>query len=485
MADRLTHSVADLRNRSIRGGAVTMISQGGTFMIRVGGLMILARWVPVAEFGLYAMVFVVASFALLLRDMGLSTATIQAPDLKESQVHRIFWVNALIGTVLTAGVAALGPVLSWFYGEPRLVALTLALSPMFLIGSLGVQHLALLRRQMRFMRLGVVTILSQSAGLAAGLLVAWWYPDARALVAMQLAVVTAMTLGLWAADPWLPRWPQTKDPIGALIRFGSDVAGFNIINFWARNLDKALIGWRWGKEPLGQYSKAYELLLLPITQLRTPLDSVAIPAMSALQNEPERYERYFLKYVGVLGTLTMPLMALGVVAGDWAVRIALGPGWEPAGQIFRVLAVAGFLQPVAGATGAVLITTGRTRRYLMFGVMNSAALCGAFAAGLPWGALGVATAYVIANYLVFVPLAAFILAPTPVALTRYLAGVGRPAAASVAAAGVTWGVRTVLPEMPVVLATAVVTVTHAVVFLGLARWWGLIDLRKIRNPLKA
>ena len=62
----------------------------------------------------------------------------------------MFWINVGVGAVLALAAAAMAPLLVAFYGEPRLLSLTIASSAAFLFGGLGVQHRALLTRGMRF-----------------------------------------------------------------------------------------------------------------------------------------------------------------------------------------------------------------------------------------------------------------------------------------------------------------------------------------------
>ena len=103
------HLKADLKERSVRGGAVTMVGQAVKFVIRMASVVILARLLTPEEFGLVAMVTVVTEFILMFKDMGLSTATVQKAEINHAQVSTLFWVNVCVSLIIVVCLVALAP----------------------------------------------------------------------------------------------------------------------------------------------------------------------------------------------------------------------------------------------------------------------------------------------------------------------------------------------------------------------------------------
>ena len=122
------HLLGDLKGRTISGTFITIASQGTQFLLNLAFIMALARLLSPKDFGLYAMVTTVTGFLWMFQDAGLSTATVQRQEITHAQVSNLFWVNVGVGGVTTLVVAALAPVVAWFYREPRLVGITLVLS---------------------------------------------------------------------------------------------------------------------------------------------------------------------------------------------------------------------------------------------------------------------------------------------------------------------------------------------------------------------
>src|SRR5580704_9511031 len=139
----------DLKARTLRGGVAKIFAQVANNVIRVGSLMIMARLLSPKDFGLVGMVTAFTGILYLFRDFGLSAATVQRGDVTEHQISTLFWVNLLFGVFLALATAALAPFAVRFYHEPRLFWVTIALGSSFLLNATGVQHSALLQRQLR------------------------------------------------------------------------------------------------------------------------------------------------------------------------------------------------------------------------------------------------------------------------------------------------------------------------------------------------
>lgn len=426
-----SHLKTDLKKRSLRSGAVTLTSQGLSFVINIGSTMILARLLTPQDYGMISMVATITGFAHIFSELGLSSATIQQADINHQQVSTLFWINVGLGVLITLIVAAFSPAVAWFYKNPELVLVTAAVSLNFLIRGLAVQHLALLTRQMQFLTIAKVQMLSTLLGIAAAVFMAMHGYRYWALVFNTLTSSASCTLGYWLTSKWRPGLPQRKSGVRTMLRFGSNIAGFSIINYFSRNLDNMLIGRYYGSATLGLYSKAYQLLMLPITNLRDPLNKVAMPALSRLQYEPEQYRSYYMKFIAVLAFVTMPIIVFMYVCSDNLIRVVLGQQWLEAGEIFKILAIAGLIQPVWSTLGVVFLSTGRSKEYFVWGVGVAVMSITSFLVGIQWGAKGVATAYAIANYLMFYPSLVYALNGTSISIKDFFFVIYRPFFASI------------------------------------------------------
>jgi O-antigen/teichoic acid export membrane protein len=255
----------------------------------------------------------------------------------------------------------------------------------------------LLRRQMRFDVLAGIEILSLLLGVAVAMVGAVLGAGYWSLIFMSLAKAGGAAVGIWVACDWWPGRPRRRSGVREMLSFGANLTGFHVLNYFARNLDNVLIGKFWGADALGFYSKAYGLLMLPLTQINAPVSAAAIPALSRLCGEPVRYRSCYLRCISLIALVTMPLAVFLVVMSSEVTRVLLGPQWSQTSRIFMFLGIAALWQPVANSTGWLFVSQGRTADMFAWGIVGSSITVFGIVLGLPWGTTGVAASYTLFN----------------------------------------------------------------------------------------
>ena len=440
------HLKADLKGHTVRGGAITVAAQASRFVIRMGSTVVLARLLAPEDYGLLGMVTVVTGFVELFKDLGLSAATIQRSQINHQQASTLFWINIAMGCTIAVIVAAMAPLIAWFYQEPLLTKITLVLASNFIISAFGNQHQALLKRQMRFDSLAKIEILSMLVSVLTAITLARYGFGYWALVFMQSASAITITLGAWIVCSWRPGLPALNSGIRSMLAFGGNLTAFRSVNYFSRNLDNILIGRIWGPQQLGLYSKAYQLLLLPIHQINTPVNNVALSALSSLQLEPKRYRSFYCKAILIITTLGMPIVAFMFVSADKVILALLGQQWLSVVPIFRFLMPAAFVGTFNVATGWVYQSLGRTDRQFRWGMISSFINVVIFFVSVRWGAIGVAAAYGISQPFLQVPALIYCYRGTPIQISDLLSALHKPALASIGAATALIGINQIIPS---------------------------------------
>lgn len=482
----------DLKQLTIRGGLARLSAQAANILIRGGSLMILARLLGPKDFGLVGMVTAFTGILLLLRDFGLSSAAIQRATVTEEQISTLFWVNLLVGTLLGLLTVAMAPLVAAFYHEPRLFAVTVALALGFIFNAAGVQHSALLQRQMRFTTMAVIGILSLIVGTAiaiAGAKAGYGY---WALVAMTVTIPLAVTLGSWLTTGWVPGMPQRGTGIRSMLRFGGTVSLNSLVAYFAYNADKILIGRFWGSSVLGIYGRAYQLTNIPTENLNAAVGEVAFAALSRLQDDPIRLRSYFLKGYSLVLAMTLPLTIACTVFANDVVFVILGPKWMDAVVIFRLLAPTIMIFALINPMGWLLLSLGLVRRSLNIALVFSPTLIAGYLLGLPYGPNGVAFAYSVVMALWVVPFIAWCVRGTAVSLGDVLRALFRPLAYGIFAGALALAVQVAcghfLAPLPrLVLETSVLLITFfgLLLFVGRQKTLYLDLIRGLGKPAPA
>ncbi len=427
------HLKNDLQKHTVRGGAITLSSQILKFTLQTGGTFLLARLLVPSDFGLIGMVTIILNFVELFKDLGLSTATVQKDQINHAQVSLLFWINLAFSVAVTAIVAAMAPLVAWFYQEPRLTSIVLVLSANFILGGLAVQHVAILQRRMQFGLIAQSEIVSMVVGVLAAMGSALGGAGYWSLVIWRLAQSVTVLICVWIALPWRPGWVGKASGMASMLAFGGNITGFNVLNYFSRNFDNFLIGRYWGAEQLGLYAMAYKILLMPIQQINAPITNVAIPVLSRLQEEPEKYRRYYYKAVLAICTFGVPVVAFMFATADQIVLLMLGQDWLGVIPIFRWLTPAAYIGAFNVATGWVYISLGRVDRQLYWIIPKSIFDVILFAISVQWGAIGVAAAYGIAQPLIRIPEIFYCYRGTPLTVAGLAEAIWIPTLASLGA----------------------------------------------------
>ncbi|HVZ04305.1 lipopolysaccharide biosynthesis protein [Hyphomicrobium sp.] len=424
-----------LKQKTIRGGAAKLVGQVASMALRLGTLMVLARLLEPTDFGIVAMVTVVTGIFDIFATGGLSTATVQRFEVSHEEISTLFWVNMAIGVALALLCLAAAPLLASFYHEPKTAYVMMLVSPAFVFNAAGVQHLALLQRDLRYLALSLIEFISQftSAIISIGMALSGW--GFLALVGGVVAGPLVMTIGAWLATGWVPGRPRHVRSVASFVRFGGAVTINSLVVYFAYNADKMLLGRYYGSNALGLYSRAYQLINIPTQTLNFAFGGVAFSALSRLQFERDRFKSYFLKGYKLVLSTTMPITIFCAVFADDIILIALGPRWHDAAMIFRALSPTIVILGIINPLGWVMQSVGLVKRSLVIAIVLSAVVICSYLAGLPYGPVGVASAFSAGMMLWLVPHVAWCIHGTGITMREIFAAAARPLAAGIIGGG--------------------------------------------------
>lgn len=433
----------DLGRRGIRASFHVLAFSLVRFVVQFGSLSVLARLLSPTDYGLMGMIVTATGFAALFRDMGLSTATIQKAALTHADVNDAFWINLGAGIGLAVLLSILAAPIASFYGESRLVTAMPIVGLTFVAGGAAVQHSAILRRQMRFFRIGLIETIAAVAAFLVSLSLALFGAGYWSLVAAPL-VLEGVTCALyWTFCPWRPTKPSRLSEGGRLLHVGSNMLGMNVLSYISSNLDRILVGRVLGTTVLGVYTRAGSIVSLPTQQLVTPISSVMFPLFSRLREHPARYRTVILAGLRLMAATTAPAVAALVICRDWVVAILLGPKWADAAPVIPALALIAATQFIPNNLGWILVAAGRFGQLLSWNAVHLVGVAAAMAVGLRYGLIGVATGYAIIVTVLRVPVFFHMVGATSPASAKALWAACLPfwIMATVAGTGAEWARR--------------------------------------------
>jgi len=414
------HLLKGLKGRTVSGGIVTTLMQVVLLMMNLGSVVALARLLTPQDFGLVGMVFGFMSIFRVFNDAGLSVATIQREGITHAQVSNLFWTNVALGGMITLVVALAAPVIARFYGEPRLIAVTLLLSLTFLLTSSSVQHMALLKRQMRFSAIALIQLASVAVGIGVAMAMAWFEFGYWCLVGMQISTPLVALVMTWLTCPWRPQLPVRNTGTRSLLNFGANITVSGFLWSLSRGIDSLLIGRFFGSEALGFYTRTTALINRPMEQAIPPLEAIFVPALARLQTQAERYRRVAFRIFDSIALVSLPVSAMLLPLAQPVSVVLLGQKWEGAAPIFAAFSLYALYIPMVMVAGWLLSSQGRGRDFLVLSSFTSTITVVSFLVGLRFGPVGVAASFSLSCLLIQLPVTYWVAGKAGLVTTRDL-----------------------------------------------------------------
>jgi PST family polysaccharide transporter len=406
-----------LKRDAGRGSVTNLAARGIDLVLQFSVLIVLARLITPADFGVFAMATSFLWMTIIFGDLGLGTAVLQQHDLTEGHASAVFQINLATGLAFALVFLLASPLFGFFYRDPRVTHVAAVLSLSFIVSGLTAVQLALLRRAFRFGVLLRAQLIASSVSSIAAVILALMGAGYWALTVRTLADPLIFSALVWSLSGWLPgraKWDQTTK---MLLRYGCNNLAFTLLSSTGRQSDNVLLGWRLGSVELGAYALASRLFYLPLMQAAWPLGYVMIPALSRLRDDPDRLRRWYSKLLRIVTFVALPPMfSLGICADD-VVSFVAGPQWAKAADILRVLGPVGALQVGTATIDWLLLSQGQAHRSLVWEAIRTTVTLLCIVLGLPWGAMGVAMGLAAVNLLLFLPSFAYAAKGTSIRLS--------------------------------------------------------------------
>lgn len=378
-------------------------------LIKIGvqllNIVVLARLIPPAEYGLMAMALVITNFASLVRDLGTSAAIIQKKDLENRTINAIFWLNVIMGGGISAIIIIFSPVIAYLFHEQKLIYVLCLLSISFPLASSSSSHLAQLERASKFKLIAFIEISSSLTAVIIAILMAYNNWGVYSLVGQAITLSLISTLLLWGKSRWRPDFKRIFDwnEIKGLLGFSGNLTIFNFINYFSRNADSMIIGHYMSSAVLGAYSLAYRIMLFPIQNLTFVITRALFPVFSTYQDDNERLKRAYLDTLYYILLLVLPLMVGLMALSEPFIKLVFGDKWHNTALILAWLAPTGIIQAVLSTSGTVFMSKGKTNVLMKLGIVGAILQVGAFILGSKYDIITFAKFYFIANAINFFP----------------------------------------------------------------------------------
>ncbi|MDH3267265.1 MAG: lipopolysaccharide biosynthesis protein [Ignavibacteria bacterium] len=367
--------------------------RSGTFWLvgfRYAGLFIqiiisaiLARILSPEEFGIVAVVTVFVNFFILLSDSGIGSAVIQRTNITESETFSLLIITILLSLFLSLVLWFMGNFISQFYNNPEYTRIAHLLSISLFFYTANAIPSALLFKQKKFKQSGLINISVQFiSGIGTIILAYSGFSYDSIIYGNILNSILIFFISLKVVKIRFFK-KIGFDIIKQIFNYSFFQWISNILTYFSRNLDNLLIGKFLGVTALGNYDRAYSLVMLPVSQISKTINTVLHPVLATFQAEPNYIYDVYKKVAKYLSILGLPLSIFLYFSAEEIIIILYGSKWYSAIPSFKYLSLSIGFQMMYVSAGSIFLALGKTKYLFYTAVLMaistiSGILCGIF-----------------------------------------------------------------------------------------------------------
>ena len=411
----------ELGKRAVNAAQWRIASMAFQIVLAFPAGVLLARLLLPADFGIAGLCVIVVGFVTLAADLGVGSAIIQRREVNERHLRATITGTFLLGMLIAGAIALAAPLVGRFVRTPELIGPLRLQALVFLTTGCDTVARSILQRRLDFRRLYIIDVTSYAVG---GLLVSIvcalaglgvWSLVLGTLFQGALSCAMSITAAKVSLRPLLAR-----RELGELLSFGVGVSANNVVNYVGRNGDNFFVGRLLGPAVLGYYSRAFNLMMMPLNYVTSAFSAILVPAFAEIQHERARMGRGFIVTVQLAAIIVLPVAAGMIVAAPHLILGLYGERWAGAIRPLQVLCLAAFPKAIMSLVGPVNRACNRVVTELWFQFAFAIAVVMATIVGSHQGIVAVAALVTLATALMSIAMGTLALSLTGVTWSAFI-----------------------------------------------------------------
>ena len=342
-------------------------------LIRVIGLVstvVLVRLLRPEDFGLVTLAMALVGVLEVCGEFNFDLALIREGRATRDHYDTVWTLSLIRGALVSVALVLLAAPAAHFFGDPRIQAVIYCFAIMPFLE--GMQNVGIVdfRKELNFHREFTLQVAVKLITFVVTLTFAILWRQYWALV-IGIVVGKVINVGLtYGMHPYRPR-PSLSE-WRSLVGFSKWLLLHNISSFLTERFDTFAIGRIVGTYAVGLYDVANEIASLPKGELIWPIQRALFPGYAKLMEERDHLASSYLGSLGVITMIALPA-AVGIACvAHLIVDVFLGPQWQNALPLLRVLAIAGILNVAYVNAQTALLALGRAQILSYLSLINLA-----------------------------------------------------------------------------------------------------------------
>jgi lipopolysaccharide exporter len=339
-------------------------------IVRLG---VIAHMLTPFGLGVFGVATITLALVEILTETGINVFLIQRKDDVDQYLNTAWVISIFRGAFISFLIFVSAPVISLFFNSPESQKLLYLVSLVPLLRGFINPAIVKFQKNLLFYKEFTYKLLVYIADSAAAVIGVFITRSPMGLVYGLIAgAVFEIIYTFMVARP-TPKFILDISYAKKIIGQGKWVTLFGIFDYLFTQADNIIVGRILGVAPLGIYQNAYKISTSPLTEVGDVFFRVTFPVFSKISGESDRLKRAFLKNTLVNAMLMIPFGILIFVLAELIVKYLLGPGWEGAVPVVRLLSILGIVRGIAGSTNSLLVARER-QKYSAISTMVSTAI---------------------------------------------------------------------------------------------------------------
>lgn len=350
------------------GDAIKGVSWLGAFRLFTRALsflriIIIARILSPAQFGIYGIAALALSFVEILTETGINVFLVQNKENIGRYVNTAWIVSIIRGILISSLIFFSSFFVPTFFKSPDALALLMLVSAVPLIRGFINPSVARFQKELQFhkefyYRSGIFLI---ETIVSIVLVVAIRNPIAL-IYSLIAGAIFEVIMSLLFVKP-VPIIEFNKKVFREIISHGKWLTGAGIFGYLFQNADNAVVGKMLGTGALGIYDMAYSISTLPLNEISDIVARVTFPIYVRISDDKKRLRRAYVRTIITTTLLVGPILLLFLLFPEQLILLFLGTNWIQASDVLRVLAVYAMFSILGSPSGAVFYAV-KKQKYL-------------------------------------------------------------------------------------------------------------------------
>ena len=340
--------------------------QGVSFFLQI----ILARLLDPHHYGMLSMMIVFTSLANVFVQTGFNTSLIQNKDVTEEDYSSVFWVSLAIAIILYGILFFASPLIADFYRMQEIVTPFRVLALILIPGAFNSVQLAKVSREMDFKKVFYSNVGGTLISGITGIILAYKGFGIWALVVQNLLNIIVACIVMLFTVAWRPRFICNISRVKILFSYGWKLLVSALLDTLYQDIQGLVIGRKYDSATLGFFNRGKQFPQFLINAINGAVQSVLLPAMSALQDKKEEVKRVMRQSMTLSAFIIFPMMAGLAGISETLVKLLLTEKWLPCVPYIKLFCFSFAFWPVQTCNLSAINAMGRSDIFLKLEIIK-------------------------------------------------------------------------------------------------------------------